>query len=69
MITAEDRERHSADIEHATLQRRRAALYACYDGMCGADDCPRCRPSMWPVANNTHRRTVKVPRRGIDNDA
>ena len=28
-------------------QRRRLRNLSCTDGMCGADDCPRCRPGSY----------------------
>jgi hypothetical protein len=35
------------EIYEQDLHRKRGPWkYACTDGMCGAEDCPRCRPGI-----------------------
>lgn len=42
----EDRAEEMRQERHEMKRRRRNL--SCTDGMCGADDCPRCRPgSHW----------------------
>ena len=44
IIADDDNENERKELEaDARAERRRANRYRCSDGMCGADDCPRCR--------------------------
>jgi hypothetical protein len=42
------------DDESRTEKRRK--FYACKDRMCGADDCPTCRPDSYDQAQNSDER-------------